>query len=148
MICKGCQQEKADVEFPVRSDRSGRLRPYCRACARDIGKARYSYHRRTAPFKLRCSRAKSRAQHLKVPFDLTPDYLETLWTGKCAATGVDIKWDTDKDDEFAAELDRMVPAKGYTQGNVAFLSRRANRLKNNTTVDELEQICSWMKSWK
>lgn len=37
------------------------------------------------------------------------------------------------------------PARGYIKGNVAFLSRRANRLKNNTTISELKQLLDWME---
>ena len=75
MICKGCSLDKDLEEFPVRNDRSGRLRPYCYSCARIISKARYINHRQTEPFKHRATRAKSRAQYLKVPYDLTPEYL-------------------------------------------------------------------------
>ncbi len=44
-----------------------------------------------------------------------------------------------------ASLDRLRPADGYVPGNVAVISLRANRLKNDATVEELERIASWMR---
>ena len=146
--CRGCENELHNTEFPVRNDRSGRLRPYCYTCVRKISKARYESHRREEPFKHKCSRAKSRAQHLKVPFDLTPEYLESIWTGVCPVFGVPISLLDQRNNEYAAELDRFIPTKGYTQGNVAFLSRRANRLKNNVSTKELQQLIDWMDKYE
>lgn len=148
MICRGCDLDKEAAEFPVRNDRSGRLRPYCYTCANNISRARYVNHRHTAPFKHRCTRAKARAQSLKVPFDLTPEYLETLWTGMCPVLNVPISLLEQRDNEHAAELDRFIPDKGYVVGNVAFLSRRANRLKNNVTTKELQLLIDWMKKYE
>ena len=144
--CQACGQTKPVEQFPVRNDRSGRYRPYCAGCARDAQRARYAAHKKQQPFKLKVTRARSRAQHLRVPFDLTAVYLESLWTGTCPVIGQSIHLaEVDRSDEFAAELDRFIPALGYVKGNVAFLSRRANRLKNNTTTTELKQLLNWME---
>jgi hypothetical protein len=148
MQCKACLKEQADEEFPMRNDSSNRRRPYCYACAAEAQKSRYKNHRLTQPFKLRCSRARARARALGVPFDLTPEYLESIWTGVCPIFGVPISWSTDRTDEAAAELDRFIPAKGYVQGNVSFLSRKANRIKNNVSLEEIEFLAKWMKEWK
>ena len=64
----------------------------------------------------------------------------------CPVLGVEISiTEKDRSDEFAAELDRFEPDKGYVKGNVTFLSRRANRLKNNVTAVELKQLLTWME---
>lgn len=60
-------------------------------------------------------------------------------------TGAPLHWHTDRKDESAAELDRLVPALGYVKGNVAFISRRINRLKNDATLQELERLVEWLK---
>lgn len=146
MICNGCLVEYPDSEFPLRADRSGIRRPYCGDCRRNISRARYAAYKRNSPFKLRSLRLKSAAQFKKVPYDLDADYLESIWTGKCPVFGMDIhinEWS--KDDEYAAEADRIVPSKGYVKGNIAFLSRRANRLKNNVTSTELKMLYDWLK---
>lgn len=144
--CQLCLVEKDLGEFPIRNDRSGRLRPYCKGCSNDIQKARYTYYRLNSPFKHRCTRAKTRAKQLGVDFNLTPEYLESIWTGLCAATGIPIRLSTSREDDLAAELDRIVPEKGYTRGNVAWLSRKMNRVKNNVGVEELKKLWEWLDS--
>lgn len=146
MICRGCSIDRELDLFPARNDRSGRLRPYCYQCANIISRARYDTHKRTMPFKLKCSRAKARSIKLNLDFDITPEYLESIWTGVCPVFGIPIYlYGKDRSDEFAAELDRFIPNKGYVKGNVHFLSRRANRLKNNVTSKELRQLLDWME---
>jgi len=148
MICKGCLHDKHEYSFALRKDNSNRRRPYCNECKNTIERVRYQVHRREQPFKLRCSRARSRAAQFKVPFDLTPEYLESIWTGECPVLKCKIEWETDRKNELAAELDRHVPHLGYVKGNVTFLSRKANRLKNNSSVEELTNLLEWMKKWK
>jgi hypothetical protein len=82
MICKGCNLDKQKEDFPVRNDRSGRLRPYCKECANVVQKSRYKAHKANNPFLHKCTRAKTRAAALNLPFDLTPEYLKGIWTGK------------------------------------------------------------------
>lgn len=42
-------------------------------------------------------------------------------------------------------LDRIVPEKGYVKGNVAVISHKANRIKNNGSLEELEAVVSYTK---
>lgn len=41
-------------------------------------------------------------------------------------------------------LDRKDNSKGYTRDNVRVISDRANRLKNNGTLEELKAIVAYM----
>ncbi len=143
--CQSCKETKLVEEFPTRKDNSGRTRPYCKNCSKDVQKARYAYYRQNNPFKHRCTRSRTRAKSLKVAFDLTPEYLQSIWTGVCPVLGVSLNLVTDAKDELAAELDRFIPEKGYTKGNVHFLSRKANRLKNNVSTQELKNLLKWME---
>lgn len=45
-------------------------------------------------------------------------------------------------------LDRIDNDLGYVPGNVAVISWRANRLKANSSISDLEKIIAWMKSQK
>lgn len=146
--CQSCNQEKEEVDFPVRNDRSGRLRPYCKKCVANISKARYVHYRNTNPFLHKVTRARSRSQSLGVPFNLDVEYLESIWTGMCPVLHVPISLTSKREDEDSAELDRFVPELGYVKGNVNFLSRRANRLKNSASVKELENLVFWMKHFE
>ena len=148
MICKGCNTELELIYFPIRNDRSGKPRPYCLKCSRNIAKARYIYYRQTNPFKHKVTRARTRAKTLGLSFDLDPEYLESIWTGYCPVLNKPISLLDQRENEYAAELDRFVPEKGYVKGNVHFLSRRANRLKNNVTTKELKQLLIWMQQYE
>jgi hypothetical protein len=49
--------------------------------------------------------------------------------------------------EGSPSIDRIDNNGGYTVDNIAVISWRANRLKNNATSDELRQIAEWMDSY-
>ena len=42
-------------------------------------------------------------------------------------------------------LDRKTPALGYVKGNVWVISRRANAIKNDASVEDFERI---LRNWK
>ena len=44
-----------------------------------------------------------------------------------------------------ASLDCIIPELGYVPGNVAVISRRANTIKNDATIEELELVLAYMK---
>lgn len=44
------------------------------------------------------------------------------------------------------EIDRIDSSRGYVRGNVAVISGRANRIKDNGSADEHERIAAWMRS--
>lgn len=147
MECNCCGCDKPEEEYALRTEkyREGKRRKTCRACVADMQRERYERHKRTAWFKLRATRARARAQYLKVPCDLDAEYLESIWTGFCPVLEIPLDKLADRTSEEAAELDRFIPDKGYVKGNVYFISRRVNRLKNNATVAELEKLLEWMK---
>jgi hypothetical protein len=42
-------------------------------------------------------------------------------------------------------LDKIDNAKGYTKGNIIWVSSRANRIKSDATLDELEKLIEYVK---
>lgn len=45
-------------------------------------------------------------------------------------------------------LDRLYDALGYVPGNVRVISNRANRIKNNATIDELRAVLNDMEAFQ
>jgi hypothetical protein len=45
----------------------------------------------------------------------------------------------------APSLDKVDPTLGYVKGNVRVISMRANWLKQDATVEQLEQIARYMR---
>lgn len=47
----------------------------------------------------------------------------------------------------APSLDRFDNAKGYTPENIVVISSRANRLKSNASLEELQAIVKYMEKY-
>lgn len=95
------------------------------------------------PFRHKYLYIKSSAKRKGLPFDLTPDYLKSIWTGLCAISEKPIELYNKRNHEYHAELDRIHPDKGYTQGNVQWTSRRFNRLKGDMSKEDLQHLLKW-----
>ena len=145
-ICLKCDEVKLNTEFCARSDRPGQQKSTCRACQRAQGRASYQRCKQDAFFRHRANHSRSRAQNLRVPFDLTAEFLQQIWTSTCPVFKTTLVKHADRSHEDAPELDRIIPSRGYVQGNVVWLSRRANRLKNNVSTVELRLLLSWLES--
>jgi hypothetical protein len=49
-------------------------------------------------------------------------------------------WGGETGVETSPSLDKIIPEKGYVKGNVVWVSRRANRIKSDASLKELEQL--------
>jgi hypothetical protein len=86
---------------------------------------------------------KKRAKKGNLPFDLTIEDLEV--PEKCPILGLELKAGNDSSREISPSLDRIVPELGYVKGNIRVISLRANRLKSDASIEELEAILKYMK---
>jgi len=82
-----------------------------------------------------------------LPFDLTPEYVESIFPedGLCPVLGRPMSLINEPNKHKKPSLDKHIPERGYVQGNVAWLSLEANRLKNNATLEELEQLVAYLR---
>ena len=93
--------------------------------------------------------AKHRAKRDKVPFNLTLQDLIDIATDECPIFHTPFVWGTSllgkgRTRPDSPTLDRILPELGYIKGNVAFLSYRANRIKDNGTMQEHYDIADWI----
>ena len=68
----------------------------------------------------------------------------------CPCLGLKLKYDGTGMQGFSREegspsLDKVYPDKGYVLGNVQIISWRANRIKNDSTPEEILQIAEYIK---
>ena len=91
------------------------------------------------------TRVKSRAKSFKIPFNL--ELSDIIIPDICPVLGIEIKQipRCGKNPIHSPSLDRIDPIKGYTKGNVRVISNRANLLKSNATIKELEMILKDLK---
>jgi hypothetical protein len=95
------------------------------------------------------SNAKGRAKRDCVPFNLTKEYLLSIATDSCPIFNIPFEWGVSGKGHGNAKfngptLDRILPELGYIEGNVAFISYRANRIKDNGTMKEHYAIADWI----
>lgn len=93
--------------------------------------------------------ARSRARRDNVPFDITYEYLEQIATDECPVFGIRFEWGASnlgkgQTKQNCPTLDRILPDKGYVKGNVAFISYKANRIKDNGTMQDHYAIADWI----
>ena len=56
----------------------------------------------------------------------------------CPVLGIPLYSDG-RDNQNAPSLDRFIPSLGYVKGNVFVISRRANVLKGDATIEEVKK---------
>ena len=87
-------------------------------------------------------RARWRAAKKNLPFSLS--YEDIDLPTYCPVLGLKLEPLTS---EAAPSLDRIIPKLGYVPGNVLVVSRRANRIKNDATVEELQEVAGFYKKF-
>jgi len=99
----------------------------------------------TDPAAMLHQRAKGRAAAYKIEFTITKE--DIVVPTHCPVFNKPLKsYKTRCDDRpWAPSLDRIDSNKGYVKGNIQVISWRANNLKRNATVDELEAVAAFMR---
>lgn len=85
----------------------------------------------------RC-RAKGSAKRSTLDFDI--DKSDCIVPTHCPILGIPLYPSRVQSSDNSPELDRIDNTKGYVKGNVWVISRRANRIKNDATLDELRLL--------
>ena len=88
-------------------------------------------------------RARHRAKVLQLPFDLTSD--DITIPEFCPIFGIKLQVADGRHDNASPALDRIIPALGYVKGNVVVISQRANVLKRDASLEELEMLVDGLR---
>ena len=118
----------------------------CRICKRELPDSCFNKHKgNKTGLDYRCRDCRNIEKGIE--YNLTPEYLESIWTGICPIFNIPIEKASQGQGSHlhSAHLDRLNPNKGYVIGNVSWISGRANRIKYNATVEELRAIADWME---
>lgn len=86
---------------------------------------------------------KSRAKKLGLPFDLDVPYVQDMLNARDVCPLLDVPYD---DGRYKQSVDKIIPELGYVKGNVWIISYRANSIKNDASLEELELITKNLRS--
>ena len=94
--------------------------------------------------KLLYSNIKSRCKRIGREFSIELE--DILIPEKCPVFGFDLKREDRQTWMCAPSVDRIDSSKGYIKGNITVVSRRANIIKRDATIQELEQLFNYYKT--
>ena len=140
--CRICKRLLPDECFQKNKTNKTGLDHRCRECRSIQAKK----ERENNYFTAYCRGKRSECKRKGFEFNLTPEYLESIWTGVCPIFGTELtRASSGMGSHHSAHLDRLDPNKGYVIGNVSWISGRANRIKYDATIEELRAIADWME---
>jgi len=138
-VCKECQSSKHVTEFSIDMAYSDGLANKCKLC---LNKSSKEYRRSNVEQALWSSR-KYWANKNDVKFDLKIS--DIVIPAFCPILGIKLETGDHKSVESSPTLDRKIPSLGYVKGNVEVISHKANRMKSDMTVSDVESLLKYMK---
>ena len=137
--CRTCKN------FLAQSQRNNNREEYNKYC-REKKKESYTTEKRRALYiknnvKELFYAAKQRAKVKGISFTITLE--DVIIPNSCPVFGIPLDH---RDKHHTPTLDRKVNDLGYVKGNVQVISEKANRIKTNGTIEDFEQIISYMKN--
>lgn len=82
--------------------------------------------------------AKSRSKKYNIIFNL--ELNDIVIPDMCPVLGIQLVQGDKVSFDGSPTVDRIIPELGYTKGNIIIVSMKANRIKNNSTLDELKKV--------
>lgn len=87
--------------------------------------------------------ARARAKKQGIPFDL--ELTDIVIPEVCPVLGIPLMVGEGKNCPNSPSLDKIIPEKGYVKGNVCVISFRANILKRDGLLWELELVTEYVR---
>lgn len=89
------------------------------------------------------SKIKRRAEKMNFEFNLTLDYVLSIFDEKCNLSGEEIQFGKhwNKLSDQTASLDRIDNTKGYIVGNVQWVHKDVNFMKGQLTQERFIELC-------
>lgn len=125
------------VYKPVRQEKVAALE----AAQPGIHARKYRERRDKDPVKALWKSCKQNAANKGLPFNLETGDL-TMPT-HCPVLGFELKHGEGKWCPTSPSVDRIIPELGYVKGNVIVVSWRANCLKRDATLDEIQKLAAF-----
>lgn len=90
------------------------------------------------------NRLKASAAKRNIPFDLTLVDLNNLsYPITCPILGIPLSFNRGEAKDNSYSIDRIDSTKGYVIGNIEVISLRANKLKSDATIQEIQLLAEY-----
>lgn len=166
-VCPGCNQTLETTQFSKDKYRKDGLRRKCKICS----SKEFSAFKNSPGYAERIVRAKktkqetkqktpkvvwahtayhnskARAKLLGVEHTITKAWLIDNAVDCCPLLGVVLVYNSTVCEANSASIDRKDSSKGYTPENCKVVSFKANRIKNNASIDELKLLVQNIDSY-
>ena len=145
--CSTCGECKDTTEFQKNSQQSDGLSCYCKLCTSNTNKKRYAGNVNNFDWQLSkmLAASRTRAKRKGLEHTLNIQELKFLYPddGLCPVFGFQMLWGHPK--QTSPSLDRIDSSKVYTLDNCQVISNKANFLKNDATLEELQSLVNYLK---
>lgn len=101
-----------------------------------------AYYKRNPVIYLLCV-CRDRCKKRGIPFNLDKD--DIVIPTHCPALGIPLIHGSKPFHDNSPSIDRLIPSKGYVKGNVRVISFRANKMKQDGTLEEIEKLAAWLR---
>lgn len=160
-VCNNCGRTLPYSAFNKDNSRSDGRRNRCRECDAAYFQARYKdpewreqHNQRAKNWRIKLkdadptrlwafdalANAKMRSKRSGVPCTIDVLDIMGLVVDTCPLLGLPLIYATGKIHDNSPTLDRKIGERGYTKDNIAVISHRANRLKSDSTIEELQTL--------
>jgi hypothetical protein len=151
--CRKCGETKPLEDYYAHPTSPDRRQYVCKPCQKASATAYRAANptrrlvtaralHRKEPRRSMLSGAKRRASEQGLAFDLV---LEDITIPPvCPVLGIPLHTGEGMWSTGSPSLDRLIPELGYVKGNVVVISWRANALKRDATLEELELLTAWL----
>jgi hypothetical protein len=147
--CNICLIEKTFNKFSlyVKTDKLSPRKDTCKNCCR--AKESREIRERTWEFeskKIMLNNSKMRAKRSNMEFTITENDISIPEC--CPVLGIPLYRSKRENWNNSPSIDRIDNTKGYIKDNVVVVSRRANILKKDATIDELQKLADFYSKMK
>lgn len=137
--CSSCLAFKSPDDFYNNGRTATGRDSRCKTCLRKKYDASKS-----DPRKYFFDRVRQRAKAEGTEFTIT--IADVFIPTHCPILGILLTPVGEKISASTPSLDRVDSSRGYVPGNVAVISMKANRMKGDATIEELDRIAAWMRA--
>ena len=93
---------------------------------------------------------RGRAKKKNLDFNLTLDYLLSIATDHCPVDGLPMHWEVDtvpggRQSPRRPSVDRLIPSRGYVQGNVQVICLQYNVWKRDMTLQDMQLLFAYLQ---